>query len=62
MADDTTTVSTGIPFLDAMLSIGKASQQVLSADAPRPEYPAQTGYASRLDRGAVQSRRPATSR
>jgi len=53
MAYETTTVSTGIPFWDAMLSIGKASQQVLSAYAPRPGYAAQAGYTSRSDRGAV---------
>jgi uncharacterized protein (TIGR02271 family) len=44
-----TTVSTGIPFWDVMLSFGKASQQVLSAYAPRPEYDA------RFDRGAQQA-------
>ena len=53
MAYETTALSTGIPFWDAMLSIGKASQQVLSAYAPRPEYAAQAGYASRFDRGSV---------
>ncbi len=53
MAYDTTTVSTGIPFWDMMLSFGKASQQVLSAYAPRPEYAAQAGYVSRSDRGAA---------
>ena len=54
MAYDTTTVSTGIPFWDMMLSFGKASQQAVSAFALRSEYAAQTGYASRADRGAVQ--------
>ncbi len=53
MAYDTTTVSTGFPFWDMMLSFGKASQQAVSAFAPRSEYAAQTGYASRSDRGAV---------
>jgi stress response protein YsnF len=53
MAYDTTAVSTGIPFWDMMLSFGKASQQAVSAFAPRSEYAAQTGYASRSDRGAV---------
>jgi len=54
MAYETTTVSTGFPFWDMMLSFGKASQQAVSAFAPRSEYAAQTGYASRSDRGAVQ--------
>jgi len=40
--------STGIPFWDMMLSFGKASQQVMSAYAPRTEYDA------RQDRGAAQ--------
>jgi stress response protein YsnF len=43
-----TQVSTGIPFWDMMLSVGKASQQALSGYAPRPEY------GTRSDRGAVQ--------
>ncbi len=47
MAYETTTVSTGIPFWDMMLSFGKASQQAVSAFAPRSGYAAQTGYASR---------------
>jgi len=54
MAYETTAVSTGFPFWDMMLSFGKASQQAVSAFAPRSEYAAQTGYASRSDRGAVQ--------
>ncbi len=53
MAYETTTVRTGIPFWDMMLSFSKASQQTVSAFAPRSEYAAQTGYASRSDRGAV---------
>ena len=54
MAYETTTVSTGFPFWDMMLSFGKASQQAASTFAPRSEYAAQTGSASRSDRGAVQ--------
>jgi len=53
MAYDTTTVSTGIPFWDMMLSFGKASQQVVSAFAPRSEYTTQSGYGTRSDRGAT---------
>ena len=41
-----TSVSTGLPFWDLMFSFGKASQQVLSAYAPRSEYDA------RFERGA----------
>jgi len=35
------TVSTGVPFWDLMFSLGKASQQVMSAYAPRPAIDAQ---------------------
>ena len=49
MASDTSTISTGVPFWDLMFSFGKASQQVLSAYAPRPEHDA------RFDRGAQQA-------
>jgi len=53
MAYETTTVSTGIPFWDMMLSFSRASQQAVSAFAPRSEYAAQSGYGTRSDRGAV---------
>ncbi len=53
MAYKTTTVSTGIPFWDMMLSFGRASQQAVSAFAPRPEYAAQAGYSARSNQGAA---------
>jgi len=44
-----TSVSTGIPFWDLMLSFGKVSQQAMAGYAPRSEHPAaQPSY------GAVQ--------
>ncbi len=41
-AAETTAAGTGIPFWDMMLSIGKASQQVLSAYVPRAEFDARS--------------------
>lgn len=39
-----TVVATGVPFWDMMFSIGKASQQLMSAYAPRTEIKARSGH------------------
>ena len=49
-----TTVSTGIPFWDLMLSFGKASQQALSSYAPRSEYAVQSSHTAQPSHAAVQ--------
>lgn len=41
---ETTVVATGVPFWDMMFSIGKASQQLMSAYAPRTDTGARSGY------------------
>jgi len=49
-----TPVSTGIPFWDMMLSLGKTSQQALSGYAPQAGYTPRTEQGTRSDRGTVQ--------
>jgi len=49
-----TPVSTGIPFWDMMLSLGKTSRQALSGFVPQAGYTSRPEYSPRSDRGAVQ--------
>ena len=47
-------VSTGIPFWDMMLSLGKTSRQALSGYAPQAGYTSRPEHGVRSDRGAAQ--------
>ncbi len=49
---DTAVGSTGIPFWDMMFSIGKASQQMLSAYAPRADFGARSDHGAGYKTGS----------
>ncbi len=52
---ETAVVATGVPLWDMMFSIGKASQQLLSAYAPRTDIEARSGFgAAREAAGNVE--------